>query len=369
MKIRALRVLVFGVAGLAGCLPTRIDTALPGGDVRGLAVGDLDGDGRADIVVGHAPAPDGSGDLQGGSALLSQGDGTFRSKLVSLTGFAPDRLLLVDLNRDGKLDLVVSRRDARGIGSVRVFLGRGGADFVPAGSLEDVGAPLAIAAGDLDGDGIVDLVVSSAGPVGAPLQVHRGRGDGTFLRPDVTYAVAPSRELAVGDVSGDGKPDIVMGTPGGNVEMILNDGHGGLLAPIRKRVGEGEVTIALADLHGAGKLEIVAGAAGSKTLAVIESLGLFSTVMRYPLQSVPSALAVGDVNGDGVLDVVTIDTEASTLTILHGKKDGSYEIKTTLGVGQRPTAVALADVLGKGRPSVITANEKDGSVSVVLLGQ
>lgn len=362
MKIMFLMALVLAAAGGA---PARTDVGLPGSGPRALAVADVNGDHKDEIVVGHAPSLDAAGEMQGASVLTRRGDHTFQSRLADLTDFEPDQLLLTDLNGDGLEDLVALRNLEGGGGSVRVLLGRGDGTFFPVGQLRDVGTPIAVAAGDVDGDGMVDLVVSSL-EGGAPLQVHRGLGAGAFARPEVSYAVSPTSHLAVGDVNGDGKVEIVLGTMDGNVDVLLHDADGTLLAPLRTRVGEGSVAIALGDVDGDGKPEIIAAADKTWAVSVITGQGSRFTARRYPTEIAPSDVAVGDVNGDGKLEIVTIDREASRLSVLQRTEEGGYRTSLTSSVGERPVALALANLDGDGRKlDAVTAGERGGSVTIL----
>ncbi len=368
MKNTCLQALTFTAAGLAGIVPLRTDIALPGGGPMALAVGDVNGDGREEIVASHVPSPDASAELQGASVLVKKEGHTFQSTLVGLTDFHADRLLLVDLDGDGKLDLVALRNFEGGGGNVRILVGHGDGTFSAGSELVSVGTPLAVAAGDVDGDGKVDLVVTS-GAGGAPLQVHRGRGDGTFLPPQSYYDVAVSAHVRVGDVNGDGKNEVVLGTEeDGAVDVLIRDDEGGLLAPIRTVVGEGSVALALGDVNGDGKLEIVAAADQSHSVSVITGLGTTFRQERFDLQGTANRVAVGDVNGDGRLEIVTIDTAAGKLEVLQQKDGGGYVSSLVTEVGEGPVSLRLADLHGDGKLDAVTANEKGGSVSIIHFG-
>jgi hypothetical protein len=363
MKSTYLRGLILGAAAMASCAPLRTDVAVPGGAPRALAVGRVTA-GHDAIVVGHVPSRDASGELEGASLITPIDGDAFRSRLLPLPDFEPDKLILADLDEDGTADLVALRAFEEGGGSVRILLGHGDGTFVPGPTLEDVVAPVAIGVGDVDGDGKLDLVVSSA-PPGAPLAVHKNLGGGRFARPVGVYDVSPARRILVGSVSGASKPDIVMGTSDGAVDVLIQSAAGGFLAPVRVPVGQGKVSIALADVSGDGRLDIIAVTDESPSLTILVGYGPYFVPTTVPLEGPAADLAVGDLDGDGKLDIVTINAEKNLLSVLERKSDGTYACAMTAAVGDHPVALALANLHGGDTLDAITANERGGSISVL----
>ena len=250
-----------------------------------VAAADFNGDGFADLAVGHGPVP-------GVSVFLSKGDGTFEAPIeYSVSGDQPVILLgTADLNQDGNADLIaVTRVFASGNfdNRINVLLGRGDGTFLqPAGWVNDpVGVlfgPGAIALGDLNGDGIPDLVIQndfSYGPYRCSVTVMTGYGDGTFQPPghylcsqtSQVSANGTSGGVIVADFTGDGKADIaaIYSFDQGFLQLFPGNGDGTFQAAL---VYQYSVTytsaLAAADFNGDGRVDFAAGTLG--TVSVLE---------------------------------------------------------------------------------------------------
>ena len=235
----------------AGAFGPRTEYAV-GRSARSTRLGDIDGDGSADIVVANEVAPNYN------TVLLNRGDGTFRTGPPIPMG---RRLgALADLDGDDNVDLI-----ALGERSVSVLRGRGGGRFAPAVHYPTGDGPGAAAIGDLDGDGSVDLVTANDGTgpmgVGFTVSVLLNKGDGTFRRAhDFRTAEYPT-SVAIGDATGDGRPDIVNAdAETQNVSILTNDGHARfmerLVYPPQEK-GGGAPSVSLADLNGDGEGDLV----------------------------------------------------------------------------------------------------------------
>ncbi len=239
-----------------------------------------------------------------------------------------------------------------------------------------------IASGDFNNDGKTDIIAAGWS---SQVTVNLGNGDGTFQSLTHVYAVPGARAVAVGDFNQDGNLDaavLAIGNPG-SVAIFLGDGTGNLTGPAYYAVGnQGPGTfynIAVAKLHGGGKLDLVVTNGSDNTVSVLLGNGdgtfqpqvAYSTSGSYPQGNSPQWVAVADVNKDGRLDLVTADS-GQGISVLLGNGDGTFQapvfysdVLNGSGVGVQANGVAIADLNGDGNLDVVTAAQV-GYVNVFL---
>ncbi len=320
-----------------------------------LAYADVNGDGIPDLVVDNFCSGSGNGYcdpynvwLEGAiGVLLGNSDGTFQPPVVFSSGIYENSSLAVgDISGDGKPDLaVVSLWD----GAVSVLLGNGDGTFqAPLVVYNVATSPTSIIIGDVNLDGRADLVIAGGGGV----TVLLGNGNGTFQTP-VFYSSGGSAYSAVrADVNGDGKPDLVVAnecsnnTCGdwpaeGSVAILLGNGDGTFQPAVTyDSGGDGAESVAVADLSADGKPDVVAVnycvnncAAGSVGVLRGNGDGTFHPVVAYPSFARNQAVAVVDVNGDNIPDVVVANGlpnaagayTPGTASVLAGRGDGTFQ--------------------------------------------
>jgi uncharacterized protein (TIGR03437 family) len=313
-----------------------------------IILADFDGDGKPDIIVGTGTA----GALTGPSimVLFAGGNGAFRGPPISLVSGLPSNnsyahnQVADDFDGDGNLDLLVQLADR-----VNVLKGIGDGTFrqtfqyIPAS-----GYPTSIAAADFNQDGKLDIVVSIADASTARTEVLLGNGDGTFQAPLAVTSPCCVTALAVADINGDGKPDVAVllhnsspGVASDRLLTYLGTGSGTFAAPLASIAGTYPSALAVGDFNRDGKLDVVVAYQGDIStvpppgggLSILFGKGDGTFAAPVPIslgidKPQPAGLVAADWNGDGQLDLaVTLNN--GTLLVLLGRGNGTFQPPTT----------------------------------------
>jgi flagellin-like hook-associated protein FlgL len=315
-----------------------------------VALGDLNGDGILDMVN---TASYGSG----AGVLFGNGDGTFQAARTYASGSSIASIALGDANGDGVLDIF----SASNGGGVSVLIGQGDGTFQTARSFGtgSGSTPLSIALNDLNGDGVLDIVTSNySGEISALL----GNGDGTF-KTAKTFSTGNSMAgVALGDVNSDGVLDVVASNRSGAegaVTLLIGNGDGTFkTAQSVGPMDDNMEALALGDLNGDGNLDIVTAryTGGQVGVFLGNGNGTFRTEQKYKAGDITQAVALGDVNGDGVLDIVAGNDVSNDASVLLGNGDGTFKAAANYGLGATPYSVKLGDLNGDGVLDIATGS-------------
>jgi len=326
-----------------------------------VAVADLNGDGKLDLVAGNRNAST-------VTVLSGNGNGTFQAPVTLGAGQNRYSAALADLTGDGSLDVLTTSVLNN---TVTVRLGNGDGTFGPGETISVGPAPTSVAVADLNGDGRPDLVTTNSN--GNSVSVLLGNGDGTF-NAQQTFPVGRSpRDVVVADLTGDGIDDLVVANYNDDtVSVLIGRGDGTFLPQEVFPVGEKPYSLTVADVNGDGKPDIIVANSASDTVSVLLNLGgtnnqlNFAPQLVFPTGKQPFSVAVGDLTGNGVPDVVTANAANNTVSVLMGNGNGAFGPAQTYAVGSRPYSVAVADLTGDGEPDIVTTNYGGNSVSVLL---
>jgi hypothetical protein len=320
--------------------------------------GDFNADGRLDLAAANT----GSNTV---SVLLGNGNGTFQGARHFDSWREPTSLAVGDFNGDNHLDLVTSYS---GDNAVNLLLGNGDGTFQAARRFAAGPSPLAVAAGDFNGDGRLDLAVG-----GLAVSVLLGNGDGTF---QAAREVGSGATVAVGEVNGDGHLDLVTSywvgdSEGGAylIDVLLGNGDGTF--SVSWNVGAGSSPV-LGDLNGDGRLDLVAVYppdmvdAGSVYVMLGNGDGTFQSNTLSALGA--STCALADINGDGRLDIVTTNHvfNGGSVDVLLGDGAGHFPTFQTFPVSPAPTFAVVQDYNGDGFADVVAARSSADVVSVLI---
>src|SRR5437868_1159001 len=214
-----------------------------------MAVGDFNHDGKQDLAVVAFL----SGQV---AVLLGNGDGTLRAPVYYTVGQEPESVAVADFNGDGSLDLAVANYFS---GSISVLFGNGDGTFQPANDMTLPVFPTYVTVGDFNGDQILDLVTVDGTGACPCVSVLLGNGDGTFQSPITTNPPVTPYAIAVGDFNKDGKLDVA--TSGqflatSKVTAILGNGDGTFSTGQSYLVESSPQSIAVGDFRGIGKLDL-----------------------------------------------------------------------------------------------------------------
>jgi hypothetical protein len=353
-------------------------------DDPSLVVGDFNGDGHLDLALTDQS-------FNGVRVFLGNGDGTFHAGKSYAAASVPSSVVMRDFNGDGLLDLAVANF---GSDTVSVLLGEGNGTFTAAESYDVALNPVAVAVRDFNGDGHLDLAMAvSSGAVNVLL----GNGDGTFQAAQTYAAGSLPIAMVLGDFNGDGIPDLAVANgaalpPAKSTVSILfgnGDGTFGAAAPLDD--GIGATNIAVADFNGDGKTDIVTANFSYDVdvrfgnVVIYESDlrvflgngdGTFQPAKVYAAGPSPTSVTVGDFNGDGVPDLAVADAGGdssrysfpvgTTVSILLGNGDGTFQPAQSYAVGNNPMYVAVGDFNGDGKLDLAVANFGSNTVSILL---
>ena len=356
---------------------------------EGIAEADFNGDGKPDLVTAHHNVTNGSPNAV--SVLLNNGQGGFSSGVLYAVGGRPVSMAVGDFNGDGKPDLVTA--NGRANSTISVLLNNGSGGFLPKTDYAPEIYNTRVAVGDFNNDGKPDIVVRGSG--GSTVKILLNNGSGGFSEAtslnlsqvflDGAY-VGPSLDLTVGDFDNNGNLDVAVGVLYTNndgvavkrVEVLRGKGDGTFYStPANADVGGPAISVAGGDFNGDGYLDLATINAGvvSVNLGNMSAGYNFEARTDYAVGDNPSTVVVKDFNKDGKLDLVVANASGKSVSVLLGNGSGGFGAKTDIPLDIQiggtiteisPVGLVVTDFNGDGKPDLATARSGAAQAFVML---
>ncbi len=357
---------------------------------QSVTAADMNGDGKADLIVANASSNTVSVLLNTTAAPTASAPSFVAQQpfATGSTGSAPQSVLTADINGDGKPDLIVANNNDNTV-SVLLNTTAPGAiipSFATQHSFATGRCPYSVTAADVNGDGKPDLIAANQCETTVSVLLNTtapGASTPSFAAQQTFTTGTSPISVTAADVNGDGKPDLITADEGSNtLSVLLNTTTPGATTPsfaTQQTFGTGHqpTSVTTADVNGDGKPDLIAVNSNSNTASVLLNTSApgaatlsFATHADFATGGYPLSVTAADVNGDGKPDLIAVNESADTLSVLlnttaAGAATSSFAAQQTFATGHAPYSVTATDVNGNGKPDLIVTNSGSNNVSVL----
>ncbi|MEO7308954.1 MAG: FG-GAP-like repeat-containing protein [Chitinophagaceae bacterium] len=361
-----------GPGFVAGSFASGINIAT-GADPEGICSSDFDGDGKPDIAVANAVGNTISVHRNTGSS----GNISLGPKLDLASGTFPICVNAGDIDGDGKPDILIANLNANTVSVFRNISTIGILSFAARLDLPVGVSPTFIAIGDLDLDGKPDLVVTNGGSNTVSFLKNTTSAGSISFAPKIDFATNTDPEnVVLCDMDGDMIADMaVLNSVSKNVSVFRNTTVGNAIsfAPkINFGTGNAPYGLAAADLDGDGKTDLVTANSSSASVSVLLNNGSLGTIsfapkIDYSVGNVPFFVNVSDLDGDGKPDLATVNHSSNTISVhknMCTPGNISFANQVLYGTSTNPNNINLCDFDGDGMNDMAVANRDAGTISI-----
>ena len=338
-----------------------------------VTMGDLDGDGKADMAATNQADNTVSVFLNTGSS----GSPAFAAGITLTTGAAPQGVAIGDIDGDGKPDMAITSYNGNLVSVFRNTSTSGNISFAAKVDIALGSCPFFVVIRDIDGDGKADLVTANKDANTVSIVLNQGSvGNVAFAtRVDLATGAQPY-SVSVGDLDGDGKPDVAASVYGANNMVVFRNKSTVGQVSFDARQDFAVTTpysISLGDLDGDSKPDVVTANLMQNNVSVFRNTSTLGTIsfaakIDFATGQRVYNVALGDLDGDGKIDLATPNYSDNTVSVLHNTGSSgniSFATKVSMTSGTGPNYVSIADMEGDGKPDLLVSNYNAGSVSII----
>ena len=279
--------------------------------------------------------------------------GAFAAPASYSAGQSPYAVVVGNLDGDGLPELVVGNENSD---DIAILQGDGAGGFGPATFLAAGDGAQGVTLADIDGDGDADIVVANL--FASTLSIFRNQGNGTFGAAESLGCGANPHAIISTDLDGDTDPDLASANGGAGVSVFLNNGAGSFAAGVGYAAGPNPRDIAAADVDGDGDGDLVVSNEADGTVSVLlnSGSGTFATHQPYPVGPQPQSVSVADIDGDGDIDIAVPSAGSATVALLLGNGTGVFTARTPVQTLASPLSARIHDV------------DSDGKIDIIVTG-
>ena len=324
------------------------------------------------------------------NACFSSGSFTFNPGVDLTVGTSPYMAAIGDLDGDGKPDIVVSNKSSSLVTVYRNISTSGSitaSSFATALTFTVDASTTNVKVADIDGDGKLDIITTHS--TTARVNVLRNTstvGTISFAARVIVSAGTKPYEVVIADFDGDGRPDIATADLGiDSIAVIRNVSTSGTIvsgsfsAAVKYQTGHGPVSIEAADVDGDGKTDIIVSNDSTTTISVLRNAttaagsftsSSFAAKVDFTAGSAPAEIKCADIDGDGKPDIIVANSGSNTISVFHNTatsgsiSSSSFSPKVDFATGTTPESVAIADMDGDGKVDILVSNEGSGNLSI-----